>query len=760
MYDVGVVNGGAFADNVTVSVGSFTASRPLSVCSLFSDHMVLQRGMDVPVWGHLTPGELVTVKLDGVQVAEAEADSQGFWLARIGAHSADGGAAHTLLVSAAGESDIQINDVVFGDVYLASGQSNMARTMDSGITAYEQELAGADAYPLIRQVAVSEQTADTEQTEPVLRSSWAKCSTVSLPSFSATGYFFAKNVFLNTGVPVGLLFSAWGGQGIQRFLSPAGMASIPELSGVKQQVEQGDWTGTWDIPHYDIYNTMIAPLAPYGLRGAIWYQGEANRNDGDIYRYRMKALMNSWRQKWGQGDFPFYYVQLADYEDAPATGWPEMRDVQRRTVADDANCGMAVAVDIGGGTNIHPENKQDVGARLAVWALAKDLGKSVRFSGPLYHEAIMDGTSAIRIVFDHVNDGLMIGRKSGTNQIVAVPDGPLENFEIAGTDKVFRAAMAWIDLDTVVVSNAQVAAPAYVRYCYTASPSGSNKLYNTDGLPASPFRTDKSFILTVKFGTGSGTLIPGQKQTIVATNISGKVFDRWIGATSELADLNAATTEVTMPDHGLYLLATYRDAAVTNFTLNIVNGYGSGRSQSGVILNIGAFPAPDGQRFDRWTGDVQSVTDIYADQTTLRMPSSNITLTALYRVDDSVGDGISNEWRSLYFGAATNGQSSALSDPDADGMNNLQEYIAGTSPIDNQSVLRLARSLSGGKRVFAFSSRAGKRYRLEKTISLIQPAWQPVQYNIIGDGMEKQFRIDTGSDSNCYYRCLLRSESL
>lgn len=240
-----------------------------------------------------------------------------------------------------------------------------------------------------------------------------------------------------------------------------------------------------------LYNAMINPLIPYAIRGAIWYQGEANGGQPDVYRVLFPALIQAWRRAWGQGDFPFYFVQLANFQaakDDPAggDGWAAIREAQRATLGL-ANTGMAVSIDIGDAHDIHPRNKQDVGRRLARWALAKAYSQKVVASGPLYREHRVEG-SAIRLFFDHVGGGLMVGRKEGLAPTAAVADGTLQRFAIARADGTWVWADARIEGETVVVSAAEVPNPVAVRYAYAMNPEGCN-LYNREGLPASPFQT-------------------------------------------------------------------------------------------------------------------------------------------------------------------------------------------------------------------------------------------------------------------------------
>ena len=737
--------------NIVMASSWAEIATELTVHPLFHDLAVIQRDKAAPVWGQGFAGETVELFLDGQSVGTTVVDLNHQWQIDL-LHAADGGISHTLRIEQSDSQSISIADVVFGDVYLAAGQSNMGLLMNA-TSGYEQEAALAN-YPLIRRIVIANAQASSVQTEPVISSQWLNCSPSTAPYFIATGYYFAKNIHLQTGVPVGLMDSAWGGQEIDGFLSPSGIANVPELSGVQQYHEQGNLTNL-----YTIYNAMIAPLVPYALRGAIWYQGEANHMlDGDSYRFKMQALIRGWRQDWNQGNFPFYYVQLPNYSPiTPTSKWNEVREIQRWMLCE-TNCGMAVTIDIGDDANIHPTNKRDVGYRLAQWALAKDFQKEVICSGPLYFKSKIEDSS-IRILFDYAESGLLVGRKNGTNTVEQISEGPLENFEIAGSDRDFKAADAWIDADTVVVSNALVANPCYVRYCYLSAPTGSNKLYNAAALPASPFRTDSDYQLVVISGSGTGTLIPGTLQQIVASNApNGQVFDRWIGAAAELSDVNTSTAVVTMPEHELYLLATYRATNTPAYTLTVHNGFGSGTSQASSILNIEAGASPVGQVFDCWTGDTNVLVDAQAFSTTLQMPATNITIIAQYRIVDSVGDGIADDWRNEYF---PDGGDDCLADadPDGDGADNYSEYLSGTSPVDGQSVFKINGFLCSSNTVSVdFSSVSGRRYQLERTISLLLPTWETLFYNITGTGVEQTFQAAVTQSPSEFYRVTVCGE--
>lgn len=596
--------------------------RYLYLSRMFDDGMVLQRDFDVPIWGTVASNATVTIRLDGNIVASAIAGPSGEWMAHLGEYPGDGGQAHTLTFSSPDEEDLILTDVVFGDVYIASGQSNMARTL-AGVSN-NAEIAVAN-YPLIRQIAMEQTQSSSEQEAPPVLSTWTASSPVTAGNFTAVGYYFAKELQATTGEPVGLLFSAYGGRQIQRFINPEGMATVPALSGLLQNIEDGK-VGSY----YDIYNAMIAPMAPYGVCGAIWYQGEqdASSGDGDIYHSKMQALIRGWRAKWAQENFAFYYVQLCNF--STTNDWAVLREAQRRALSE-PDTGMAVTIDVGNDGDIHPTNKKDPGVRLASWALAHEFEQAIVYSSPLYLSSLVEG-SQIRVFFEHAEGGLIVGTKSGDNPVVETA-GALQNFEIAGSDKVFVSATAVIDGATVLVTNASVTDPVYVRYCFSSAPTGGNKLYNQAGFPASPFRTDAGYELDVYSGSGDATDV--EKGTLIAISAdgaaSGMVFDRWIGAASAIADLNAASTTVTMPAHDLYLVASYRATAEATHSITVTSGHGSGVSKVDSIVMIEAGQAPFGQEFDSWTGDTQVIADVNESSTTVRMPAADVSVTAVYK---------------------------------------------------------------------------------------------------------------------------------
>jgi len=454
--------------------------------SIFGDSMVLQRDMPVPVWGRAEPGEEVSVSIGG-QTKESTADKDGRWRVQLDALEADEDG-QTLTIS--GKNKIEFKDVLVGEVWICSGQSNMewplARTLDA-----EQEIDAAE-HEQIRLFNVPGHT-----TSPVPKDtcpgSWQVCRPKTASGFSAVGYFFGRRLHAELKVPIGLVGSNWGGTRIEPWTSPAGFASVPELKSIADQVAAYDaQTKINRGSPSAIYNAMIHPLAPFAMRGAIWYQGESNGGEGESYYHKTRALVHGWRDLFNP-ELAFYWVQLANFRkpsDDPAggDGWARIREAQRKALGIE-HTGMAVTIDIGEANDIHPRNKQDVGDRLARWALYQTYDKKdVVPSGPLYKShKVEDG--AIRVSFDHVGSGLMVGHKEGLSPAKEVKDGKLSRFAIAGADKQWHWAEATIDGREVVVKSPEVPQPVAVRYAYTMNPEGAN-LYNKEGLPASPFRTD------------------------------------------------------------------------------------------------------------------------------------------------------------------------------------------------------------------------------------------------------------------------------
>jgi sialate O-acetylesterase len=438
-----------------VLVAALPTSAAVKPNALFSDGAVLQRDRDVPVWGTAAPGKEVTVALDDEkQTTTAAAD--GKWSVKLAPHKAGG--PHTLRISEAGGDTVEIKDLQFGEVWLASGQSNMHWTFSHNIKDKEKELDAAND-PLLRQFTVKKGQAKQPMADTTGK--WLGASRENLlvdknDGCSAVGYFFARALRKELNVPVGIINASVGGTPIQAW-SPGG----------------------------GLYNNMIHPLAPFALRGAIWYQGEANVSQGSAYLDLTKTQVEAWRKLWGQGEFPYYFVQLAPFSYAgrpnsknPAHALPFFWETQTKIPAAVSKTGMVVITDLVENVNdIHPSNKQDVGLRLARLALANDYGQSdLVASGPMFQSAKVEGAT-IRVAFDHVHGGL-----------VSRDGKPLTEFLIAGADQKFVPAEAKIDGNSVVVGSPEVPNPVAVRFAWTEK--SMPNLANKEGLPANSFRTD------------------------------------------------------------------------------------------------------------------------------------------------------------------------------------------------------------------------------------------------------------------------------
>jgi len=462
------------------------ADADVKLASIFGDSMVLQRDLPVPVWGWADEGEEVTVTL-GDQTKKAKAEKDGRWQVKLDALkvNTDG---QTLKVS--GKNSIELKDVLIGEVWICSGQSNMEWGLNRTLNA-DVEVAAAQ-HQLIRLFNVPGHTTSSVAKD-TCPGNWKVCQPNTAGGFSAVGYFFGRRLQQELNVPIGLVGSNWGGTRIEPWTSLAGFRSVPELKAIANQVAAyDDKTKVGGGSPAAIYNAMIHPLAPFAMRGAIWYQGESNGGEGESYYHKTRALVNGWRELFNP-DLAFYWVQLANFQTpndnpAGADGWAKIREAQRKAL-NIKHTGMAVIIDIGEAGDIHPRNKQDVGSRLAQWALHQTYGKQgVVPSGPLFKSHKVE-SSSIRLSFDHVGGGLIVGKKEGLEPTQEDKGGKLARFAIAGTDKQWHWAEATIDGREVVVRSSEVAKPVAVRYAYSMNPQGAN-LYNKEGIPASPFRTD------------------------------------------------------------------------------------------------------------------------------------------------------------------------------------------------------------------------------------------------------------------------------
>jgi sialate O-acetylesterase len=534
---------------ITLLASAVLASAEVKLPAIFGNHMVLQSGQSIPVWGTAGPGEKVQVTL-GKQSAATRADASGQWRVNL-KPVAPSSIATTLTIT--GTNTITYSDVLVGDVWLASGQSNMSFDIRNASTGAAAILAAN--HPTIRLFTVPRKTGLTPLSDlPADRNAsegvWIVCSPETLgKGFSAVAYFFGRDIQQFTGNPVGLIHSSWGGTPAEAWTSFDYLKKDPDLAPLADkhtqllanydasvaaypqtlaayQVKEDEWKRVtkpandaamqqWQQqakaaaaagqpeparprlqaepskPDLNggqyhptaLFNGMIAPLIPYAIKGAIWYQGEANSGRAAEYRILFPRMIESWREKWGEGDFPFLYVQLPNYE----SPWSLTREAQADTLSL-PNTGMAVTIDIGTVKNIHPPYKEIVGARLALVAEHVAYGKDLVYTGPVYKSMKVE-KNAIRIAFDHVGGGLTIGPTpvSGPD-ITPAPTNALVTFTVAGEDKRWLAAQAHIDGDTVVVSSPDVAHPVAVRYGWETPPICN--LYNKEGLPAAPFRSD------------------------------------------------------------------------------------------------------------------------------------------------------------------------------------------------------------------------------------------------------------------------------
>ena len=486
-----------------------TSALALNLPRFFSDNMVLQRNMPLKIWGWADPGQDVEVSFAGQKMA-SKAGSDGRWAVTLAPVPANAEPADMSV--SAGDKKISIKNVLVGEIWICSGQSNMEWTLNN--THNAKEVIAAANYPAIRHFKVKLTTSPKPQTDVV--GDWAVCTPASAPNFTAVGYHFALQLHQKLNVPIGLLNTSWGGTRIEPWTDPEGFTVSPKLKDIsefianadelhrKNQAAKLDQYEAWvrqsrealqnksGVPPFaggmpdhplnradqptSLYNAMVAPLIPFAFRGAIWYQGESNNGEGMLYYEKMRALISSWRTLWKQGDFPFLYVQLAPYRYGRPENLPGIWEAQTAALAI-PNTGMAVITDISNVSDIHPRNKEEVGRRLSLWALSKTYRQDgLEYSGPLYKSMKIDGPRVI-LSFDH-------------GQGLKVLDGKaLSWFTVAGADKSFVEAKAEISGDTVIVTSDAVTTPAAVRFGW--SELAEPNLANAAGLPASPFRTDQ-----------------------------------------------------------------------------------------------------------------------------------------------------------------------------------------------------------------------------------------------------------------------------
>lgn len=476
--------------------------------AVFSSNMVLQREIHIPVWGWADPSEEVTVTFADQQNS-TKAGDDGKWMVKLSPMSASG--PFEMIVR--GDNTVTFTNVMVGEVWVCSGQSNMEFRLENSQEAKSEIKKATNSDIRLFQIPKTISGKPRDDVD----ASWLVCYPNFADNFSAVAYYFGKTLNNQIDVPIGLIQSAYGGSKIEPWMTIEALKQVPSLNSAVEYVEGSDQVHRGHIAEalkdLEIYlpmakkafeagekvpvpkkwpvhplardkqqptclfNGMINPIVPFAIRGVIWYQGEANSDEGMLYYNKFKAMLAGWRSRWGQGNFPFYFVQLAPYDYGDSEELPLFWEAQTACLQI-SNTGMAVTVDIGNPDDIHPKNKKDVGKRLALWALARDYGKKdIVYSGPLYKSMSVEGDK-IRIRFDHVGPGLE--SKDGK---------PLSWFSIAGADRKFVDAVAEIDGNTVLVSSVSVTKPVAVRFGWSnlAQPNLSNK----EGLPASPFRTDR-----------------------------------------------------------------------------------------------------------------------------------------------------------------------------------------------------------------------------------------------------------------------------
>ena len=484
------------------------SSAAVRLARVFRDHMVLQRQMPVPVWGWADPREQIEVRL-GNSGGRTTAGQDGFWLVRLAPLKPGG--PFSLVVR--GTNTVELQDVLVGEVWLCAGQSNMVWPVHKCLNA-EDEIAAAN-HPRLRLLQVPRRPAEQPRADLGRASVWQPCTSESVKGFSGTAYFFGRHLLQKLDVPIGLINSSVGGTSIEFWISCRKLGQTSETSAILQRYEQAKphlqtrraayrkKMARWQeakksaeangkppskpprAPHFvqparrpaALFNGMVYPLIPFAIRGVIWYQGESG---GEPYGKLLPALITDWRTRWGQGDFPFCVGQLHNVRAMQTDPnekclWNARREAQLRTAQRLPNVGLTVAIDIGLPHTTHYPNKQEVGRRFALWALGAIYGRTLTYSGPVFRDMSVEG-NRVRLTFEHTGDEL------------TAKGGELKGFVVAGKDRKFTWADARIDGKSVLVWSDDVPKPQAVRYGWAANPACT--LYNSAGLPASPFRTD------------------------------------------------------------------------------------------------------------------------------------------------------------------------------------------------------------------------------------------------------------------------------
>jgi sialate O-acetylesterase len=450
-----------------------SAHADVKVPALFTDGMVLQQGSDCHVWGTAAPGEKVMIELEQEDVGQAAlvtAGEDGKWNTKFPKLKAGG--PYKLTIK--GKNEITIKDVYVGDVWICSGQSNMEwplRADAKAKQAIEDSKNPNIRLFTVKKTATDKPATDVPQSKPDTKPAdvhgrWQECNPDTVPNFAAVAYYFGRDLQKARNVPIGLIHTSWGGTAAEEWTSQRVLDANPDHKGKHPRQTK-------------LYNGMIAPLMPFAIKGVIWYQGESNAGRAALYRELFPLMIKNWRDDWKQGEFPFLFVQLAPWQkivtEPQESAWAELREAQLLTSLKVPNTAMAVITDVGDEKDIHPRQKEPVGARLALAARALAYKEKIEYSGPVYDSKEIDGNKIV-LSFKHLGKGLEMKGEA------------LQGFTIAGEDQKFYNAKAEIKGDKVVVWCDKVEKPIAVRYGWANCPVIN--LWNKDGLPASPFRTD------------------------------------------------------------------------------------------------------------------------------------------------------------------------------------------------------------------------------------------------------------------------------
>lgn len=490
-------------------VASQMASAQVQLAKIFSDHMVLQRRLPIHIWGWAGTGEAIQVRFRG-ETQSTTANDAGQW--EVFFRPGEAGGPFSLEIS--GSDSIHLNDILVGDVWIASGQSNMAMPVSGWgasmpIKDSAKEIASAND-PTLRFLTLAETASPYPLDDARTANSWQECNPNTAGAFSAVAYFFARDLQNAEKVPIGIIVPAWGGTPIESWTSLRGLSHEPSLMPVfglsdtlnrqhaanlriaarEAKEDESARASGKELPQHHsrrnvlswqpgaLFNGMIAPLTPLPIKGFLWYQGESNTdpNRAPLYARALTTLITDWRREWHDSDLPFLFVQISSLARPDPSSWSVVREAQRRALQL-AHTAMIVSADVGDPNNVHPANKQAVGARLALAARAIAYNDPIEFSGPLYRNHVAKDEK-ITISFDHAK---------GLRAI----EGKLIGFEVAGIDRKFISASASIVGDSVVVESPSVKHPVYVRYAWSAEPQMS--LINAAGLPASPFTSEDDY---------------------------------------------------------------------------------------------------------------------------------------------------------------------------------------------------------------------------------------------------------------------------